>query len=134
MPISDKLLWLCSAQVLGNAGDEYTDDTVNFGVTTPAVNKGGQFGLNVLVTTTHATMDSGVYIWIIHGAATAPTTKHSAMFIPVASMTAGAWFFVPCGSVALLQYARALFNPVSENPTAGACSMWFGPPSPPGQD
>jgi len=123
----DYLHLLCEDQVLGNAGDEYTDDEVNFGVTTPAVNKSGNFGLHMVVKTAYTGLDSGCILWIAHGAATAPTTKHTGMFIPVASLTLGAHFFIPCGSTPLLQYARALFEVVSENATAGASDIWFGP-------
>lgn len=125
--LRDRKYQLCSEQVLGNAADEYTDDEVNFGVTTPAVNKSGNFGLHMVVTTAYTGLDSGANLWIVHGAATAPTTKHSAMFIPVASLTKGAHFFVPCGSTPLLQYARGLFDIVSEVATAGASTCWFGP-------
>ena len=127
MGMSDYKYALCDGQVLGNAADEYTDDEVNFGVTTPAVNMGGNFGLHMVVTTTYAGLDSGVILWTVHGASTAPTTKHTGMFIPVASLVAGAHFFVPCGNVPLLQYARGLFNIVSEVATAGASDIWFGP-------
>jgi len=130
MPIHDAKFRLCDAQVLGNAGDEYTDDEVNFGITTPAPNKSGKWGLHFVVTTAFTGLDSGANIWIIHGAATAPTTKHTAMFIPVASLVAGAHFFVEAGKgVDILQYVRGLFDVVSENATAGAGDMWFGPDS-----
>lgn len=127
MGMYDYKLLLCAAQVLGNAADEYTDDEANFGIVTPAVNMGGNFGLHMTVTTTFTGLDSGAIIWTAHGASTAPTTKHTGMFIPVASLVAGAHFFVPCGNVPLLQYARGLFDIVSEVATAGAATMWFGP-------
>jgi hypothetical protein len=126
MGMRDYKFQLCDAQVLGNAGDEYTDDEVNFGVTTPAVNMLGDFGLHMVVTTTYATLTSGAVLWIVHGASSTPTTLHTGMFIPVASLTKGAHFFVPCGNVPLLQYARGLFDVVSENATAGASTCWFG--------
>jgi hypothetical protein len=130
----DKLLLLCTAQVLGNAGSEYTDDPgeINFGVTTPAPNKSGQFGLHVVVTTTFATLTSGAIIWIVDGASTAPTGKHTGAFFSAAQLVAGKHYFIPCSNRALLQYARGYFEVVSENATAGACTMYFGPPAPPG--
>ena len=134
MPMYDYKYLLCSAQAMGNAGSEYTDDQVNFGVTTPAPNKGGQFGLHAVVTTVFATLTSGCILWIAHGASESPTTKHTGMFIAAADLTAGSHFYVPCGSVPLLQYARGYFEVVSENATGGAMTIWFGPPSPPGQD
>lgn len=127
MPLFDDLFTLCEEQVLGNAADEYTDDEINFGIASPGVNKGGNFGLHMVVTTTFTGLDSGAILWIAHGAATAPTTKHTGMFIPVASLTAGKHFFIPCGSTPLLQYARGLFDIVSEVATAGAATCWFGP-------
>lgn len=127
MGMYDEHFELCDEQVLGNAADEYTDDEVNFGIVTPAPNAGGQFGLHLVVTTTFTGLDSGVNVWAVHGAATAPTTKHTGMFIPVASLVAGAHFFIPIGSTPMLQYARGLFDIVSEVATAGAATMYFGP-------
>ena len=127
MPLYDYLELLCTEQVLGNAGDEYTTDTVNLGFAKPYLNRSGNFGLHMVVTTAYTGLDSGVYLWIVHGAATAPTTKHTAMFIAVADLTLAAYFFVPCGSTPVLQYVRGLFNVVSENATAGASTCWFGP-------
>jgi hypothetical protein len=117
---------LCEAQVLGNAADEYTDDDINFGMAGPGVNMGGQFGLHMVVTTTFTGLDSGAIIWTVHSASATPTTKHTGMYIPVASLVAGAHFFVPCGNIKLLQYARGLFDIISEVATAGAATMWFG--------
>ena len=130
MPLSDNLLWLCDAQVLGNSGSEYTDDDINFGYAAPGINKGGQFGLHMLITVTYTGLDEGCILWIIHAATSTPTVKHSGMFIPVASMVVGNHFYVPCGSIPLLQYARAYFEVVSENATAGASDLYFGPPGP----
>ena len=131
MPMYDYLHLLHSDAVIGQAADEYSASEINFGVTTPAPNKSGLFGLHIIVTTTFAGCASGVTFWICHGSATTPTTKHTGMFIPVASLVAGAHFYVPCGNIALLQYARALFDE-SEVSTAGKVTMFFGPPAPPG--
>lgn len=127
MPMHDYKLLIADAQVLGNAADEYSDDEVNFGMAAPGVNKSGNFGLHMVVTTTFAGLDSGAILWIIHGAASSPTTKHTGMFIAAADLTAGKHFFVPCGSTPLLQYARGLFDIVSEVASAGAADLWFGP-------
>lgn len=127
MGLSDYLLRLCTAQVLGDAADEYTTDEVDFGEATPDVNSSGNFGLHMVVTTTYTGLDSGAIMWTVHGAATAPTTKHTGMFIPVADLVAGAHFFIPVGSTPVLQYARGLFNIVSEVATAGASTCYFGP-------
>lgn len=127
MPMSDKLMWLHDDADLGHAADEYSTDEVDFGVASPGVNKSGNFGLHMVVTEAFTDLDSGAILWIVHGAATAPTTKLTGMFIPVASLTLGAHFFVPCGSVAMLRYARALFDIVSESATLGEASLWFGP-------
>ena len=127
MPINDYYLRLATEQVLGNAADEYTTDEVDFGVTNPNVNLSGNFGMHMVVTTAYTGLASGANLDIVHGAATAPTTVHSSMFIPVADLVAGAHFFVPCGSIPLLRYARGLFDIVSEVATAGASTIWFGP-------
>lgn len=127
MPMYDYKYLLTEAQAMGNAGSEYTTDEINFGVTTPNVNANGEFGLHMVVTTTYTDLDSGCIIWTTHGASTSPTTKHSGMFIPVASLVAGAKFFVPLGSIDLLQYARGYFEVVSESATLGNSTFWFGP-------
>lgn len=127
MPMYDYHMLLCSEQVLGNAADEYTDDEVYFGMTTPDLTGSGNFGIHMVVTTTFTGLDSGVNLWIVHGAATTPTTKHTAMFIPVSELVAGAHFFVAAGNRQLLAYARGLFDIVSEVATAGAATIWFGP-------
>jgi hypothetical protein len=123
----DDLFELCVEQVLGNAGSEYTDDEVNFGITTPNVSAMNNFGLHLIVTTTFATLTSGAIMWIAHGAATSPTTKHTGMFIAAADLVAGSHFFIPCGNVPVLQYARGYFEVVSENATAGKATCYFGP-------
>ena len=125
-PMYDFKNLICSAQVLGNAGDEYTDDEVNFGFASPNVGRGGKFGLHVVVTTTFTGLDSGANIWIAHGTATAPTTKSVGRFFAVADLIAGKHYFIP-GPHSILQFARGLFDVVSENATAGAATMWFGP-------
>lgn len=129
MGMYDYKFLLCTAQVLGNAADEYTDDEVDFEITSPGINGNmlGNFGLHMVVTTTYTGLDSGAILWIAHGAATSPTTKHTGMFIPVADLVAGAHFFVPAGSIPLLRYARGLFDIVSEVATAGASTCFFGP-------
>jgi len=127
MPIQDYIFRLASAQVLGNAGDEYSDDEANLGIVPSGLESGGKFGLHAVVTTAFTGLDSGVILWIMEAATTAPTVKHTGMFIPVAELTLGAHFFVPCGSRPVEQYARALFDVVSENATAGAMDLWFGP-------
>jgi hypothetical protein len=126
MPMYDNLLLLHEDAIIGQAADEYTAAEQNFGVTTPAPNLSGNFGMHIVVTTTFTGSASGVIMWIVHGAATTPTTKHTGMFIPVASLVAGAHFFVPCGSIPLLQYARGLYDE-EEVSTAGKMTIWFGP-------
>jgi hypothetical protein len=126
MPTYDYKYLLHNDADLGHSGDEYSTNEVNFGVTTPNVNAGGKFGLHLVVTEAFTDLTEGVILWICHGASTAPTTKLSGMFIPVADLTLGAHFFIPCGSIPLLQYARALFDVVSTNATLGEGTMWFG--------
>lgn len=126
MPMYDYKYLLHDDKIIGQAADEYSTNEVDFGVATPNVNAKGDFGLHVVVTTLFAGCASGVTFWIIHGAATAPTTKHTGMFVPVAEMVAGANFFIPCGSVELLQFARMLFDE-AEVSTAGKLTAFFGP-------
>lgn len=129
MPMYDYKLLLCDAQVLGNAADEYTDDEANFGMTTPGLVQASGMGLHLVVTTAFTGLDSGAILWLCHGAASSPTTKHTGMFIPVASLVKGAHFFIPMGSTPVLQYARGLFDIVNEVATAGAATCWIGPKS-----
>lgn len=127
MGMYDYKYLICSAQAFGNAGSEYSDDELNFGIVTSGLNVGGQGGLHMVVTTAYTDLDSGCILWTVHGAATTPTTKHTGMFIAVADLVAGAHFFVPWGSTPLLQYARAYFEVVSENATLGNSTCYFGP-------
>ena len=126
MPLYDYKFLLCEEQVLGNAADEYTDDEVNFGVANPNVGRGGKFGLHIVITTTFTGLASGAIVWICHGAATAPTTKSVGRFFAASQLTAGKHYFI-AGPKTLLQYARGLFDIVSEVATAGAATMWMGP-------
>ena len=127
MPKYDYLFLLHDDTDIGHAADEYSTNEVDFGMTNPDINKSGNFGLHMIVTEAFTDLDSGANLWIVHGAATSPTTKHTGMFIPVANLTLGAHFFVPCGSIPLLRYARALFDIVSESATLGEVTMYFGP-------
>ena len=128
MPLYDYIFLLHSDTEIGQAADEYSTDEVDFEITTPAVNRKQDFGLHMIVTTDFTGLDSGVNLWITHGAATSPTTKHSCMFIPVASLVAGAHFYIAAGEgVDILRYARAYFDIVSEVATAGKVTMYFGP-------
>jgi hypothetical protein len=126
MPLSDARLWISDAQAMTGLGDTYSSDEINFGIAKPKVGFGNKFGLHVIVTTAFTALTEGAIVWIIHGAATAPTAKHTGMFIPVSALTAGKHFFIPCGSYPVLQYVRALFDCVSTSVTAGAFSAWFG--------
>lgn len=126
MPMYDYKYLLHDDADLGHSGDEYTTNEVNFGVTTPAVNMGGKFGIHLVVTEAFTDLTEGAIVWICHGAATSPTTKHTGMFIPVASLTLGAHFFIPAGNIPLLQYSRGFFDVVSTNATLGEGTMWFG--------
>jgi len=126
MPMYDYKYLLHDDADIGHAADEYSENEVDFEQTTPNVNAGGEFGLHMVVTEAFTDLDSGAILWIVHGAATSPTTKHSGMFIPVANLTLGAHFYVPMGSIPCLRYARALFDIVSESATLGEVTMWFG--------
>lgn len=124
MPIRDYKFALNSAQAMKDAS--YSTDEVNFGVTNPNVGRGGKFGLHVLVTTTYTDLTEGGIIWIVHGAATTPTTKHIGRFFAAADLVAGKHYYIP-GGHSLLQYARALFSKVTTDATLGNLTMWFGP-------
>jgi hypothetical protein len=130
MGMSDYLLWLHGAPALGVAigqsGSEYSADEVDFEITTPGVEKSGNFGLHIQVTVSFTGMVSGEF-WIVTGAATAPTTGLSGRRFLLAQLTAGKHYFVPCAPGGLLRYARAYYEVVSTNPTAGLVCLYFGP-------
>ena len=134
MPLNDAKLRLCAAQVLGNAADEMCTDTLNTGITVPGLEKlSPAWGLHGIVTTTFTGLAEGCFLSIIHSATdnlSAASVEHTKMFIPVASLVAGAHFFVPIGKgVPLLQYVGGTFDIVTNVATAGAMTCWFGPDS-----
>lgn len=131
MGMSDYLLWLHSkataaGTAIGQSGDEYSEDEVDFELTTPGIEKSGNFGLHIQVQTSFETMVDCI-VWIVTGAATAPTTKVIGRSFVLADLVAGKHYFIPCPRGAMLRYARALWDVVTTNPTAGKVSMWFGP-------
>lgn len=131
MPIYDYLFLLQSDTA--NTVDAVTTNEINFGVTNPGVNKSGMFGMHVIVTTTFGSLTEGVIWWILQGATTGLTTsstKHTGMFIPVAQMVKGAHFFIPMGSVPMLQFACGLFDAVSTSANAGKTTVYFGDAEP----
>jgi hypothetical protein len=131
MGMSDYLLWLHSkattaGTVIGQSGDEYSEDEVDFEIAAPGVEKSGNFGLHIVVQEDFATMvDNNV--WIVTGAATAPTTKLIGRYFVLADLVAGKHYLIPCPPGGMLRYARALWDVVETNPTAGKVSMYFGP-------
>lgn len=130
MGMSDYLLWIHGAPSLGVAigrsGSEYSADEIDFEITSPGVCKSGNFGLHIWITVSFATMVSGEF-WIVTGASTSPTTGLIGRRFVLAQLTAGKHYFVPCPRGGLLRYARAYYEVVSTNPTAGLICMAFGP-------
>lgn len=130
MGMYDYLELLGEAQVVGDAADEYSTNEVDLGFAAPVpgINRGNKFGLHAVVTAAFTGLDSGVYIWIVHGAATSPTTKHTCAYFSAAELTLGKKIFIPCAQgTDILRYARGLFDIVSETATAGALTWYFGP-------
>ncbi len=126
MPMYDYKFLLDEAVDQCAAASTYTTAEINFGVANPNVAAHQEFGAHVVITTTYTNLESGVNVWVAHGAATAPTTKLCARTLPVADMVAGAHFFIPIPPTNL-QYMRLKFVPVSETSTNGACTTWLGP-------
>lgn len=126
MPIYDYKYLLTEAEAFTTAA--YTTDVtdIKFPVASPNWGRNEKFGLHIVVTTTFATLTSGVIIWLMQGAATSPTTKATGRFFSAAQLTAGKHYFIP-GPATLLQFVRAYFDPVSEAATAGALTAWLGP-------
>ena len=130
MPIKDYEFQILDAQALGNGGDEYAytskGNVINFGVTTPRVEKGMKFGLHVVLTTAYAGTMTTCEMWIVTGANATPTTKVIGRYFAVADLTLGRHIFIPCPPGDLLQYA-SMWLDVTGTPDAGAMTAWFGP-------
>lgn len=125
MPIRDYKYILSDSQAMTTAA--YSTDEANFGFANPFYGRGGKFGLHVLVVSASFTgADSGVRIWIVSGAATAPTTQREGRKFTAAQLTLGKHYFIP-GGLGLLQYARGYWEPVSEAGATGSIAWWFGP-------
>jgi len=130
MPVYDYQFLLQSDTA--NTSEAVTTNEINFGVTSPGVNKSGAFGMHVIVTTTFTTSTS-VTFWILQGAATGLTTsstKHTGMDVPLAQLVKGAHFFVPMGSVPMLQFACGMFTPNGGSAGAGKTTIYFGDAEP----
>ena len=128
MPMYDYKFLLDEAVDQCAAASTYTTAEINFGVANPNVGANQNFGAHVVITTAYTNLESGVDAWVVHGAATTPTTKLCCRRLPVASMTAGAHFYIPIPPTNL-QYMRMQFVPVSETSSNGACTTWLGPPT-----
>ena len=129
MPQYDYKYLLASA--LAITTEVVMTNEIDFGFATPAPNIGGKFGLHVVITTTFTGAASGVYFWILHGAATGLTTsslKHTGMFVLTgATLINGLHYFIPCGPYPpLLEFVGAKVTPVSEALATGALTAWFG--------
>ena len=113
-----------------NTTDAVGTNTINFGNAEPGVNKSGDFGLHVIVTTAFTGLDEGVNMGVVHSAADDISTSsevHTSMFIPVDEMVAGAHFFLPLCSRTLLQYVGTLFDAVTTAASAGKTTQYLGP-------
>ena len=126
MPMYDYKFLLDEATDQCAAASTYTTAEINFGVANPNCAAQQEFGAHVVITTTYTDLTEGVNVWVMHGAATTPTTKLIARTLAVADMVAGAHFFIPMPPTNL-QYVRLKFVPVSTTSTNGACTTWLGP-------
>jgi hypothetical protein len=128
MPIYDYLFLVQSDTA--NTVDAVGTNFMNFGNAAPGVNKHGQWGLHIIVTTAFGNLTEGANFSIIHSAADDLTTAsevHTSMFVPVDELTAGKHIFLPACSRPLLQYVGVLFDAVSTAANAGKTTMYFGP-------
>ena len=131
MPVYDYLYLLQSDTA--NTSDAITTYAVDFGVTAPAVQAGGKFGLHVVVTTAFTSLTEGVNLTVIHSASDDLSTsseKHTSMFVPVAEMTLGAHFFIPLGSRPLKRYVGGLWDVVSTSGATGKTTWYLGDAEP----
>lgn len=125
MPIYDYKYLLCEQANIKDG--QYTTNQKDFGYPNPNLGATGKFGLHVLVTTAVAGATEGIIIWVFHGAAENPTTKHVGRFFTLASLTAGKHYFIPIPKT-VNQYVRAGVAKVGANDvTTGNFTMWLGP-------
>lgn len=134
MPITDYYNWLHGKATptvgvdIGHSGSEYSEDQIDTERTYPGIGKAGpEVGLHMLVNEVFNTLTSAD-VSIAHGAAADPTTLLVTRNILLASLTAGAHFFIaiPPG-VNLLRYVRGYFAVNGSNPSTGQVCMWLGP-------
>ena len=126
MPIRDYKLGLNAITGQTMVDGNYSTDESYFGYADPNVGRGGKFGLHIVVITTYETLTSGGEIWVVHSTGGTSTERHMGRWFAVASLTAGKHYFLPCGH-SLKAYARAKFVKTTEDASAGALTLWFGP-------
>jgi hypothetical protein len=131
MGMSDYKLWLHGKATptvgvdIGHAADEYSEDEVDFGVTNPNVGAGGKCGLHFVINESFNANLTSAQVWIVHGAATAPTTLLIGRYFLLAELVKGKHYFIPMPPTNL-QFVRAYFD-LTGVPTAGQVCMWLGP-------
>lgn len=116
--------------------DVMMTNEIDFGLTYPGVNKGGKFGMHVILTSTFTSLASGAIFWIMSSATSAIAStnyaaKHSGMYVPVADLVIGTHFFIPMGSGKMYQYNAGLFDAVTGSAVNGAFTAYFGDAEPP---
>lgn len=127
MPLRDYKFLLDSDHAAGVNGNTNSTNEINFGYTAPNVGAGNKFGAHIVITQAYTAMNSGMSIRIVHGAATAPTTKLAERWLSQTQLKVlGAHYFIPCPPGSLLQFARLQHIPTSENGTLGYITAWFG--------
>jgi hypothetical protein len=105
---------------------EYTTNEVDFGIATPNLGATGRFGLHGVVTTVLAGATEGVYVWVVHGAATAPTGELVGRYFALATLAAGYHFYIPIPRT-VLEFVRAKIEKHTSDVTTGNFTMWLGP-------
>jgi len=137
MPQSDYKLWIFGKAVptvgvdLCHSAAEYSytaEDLVDFGYTDPHVERGGKFGLHVIINETFTTGSSlaSLLISIVTGTTSSPTTKLTGRTFLIADLVAGKHYYIPCAGK-VQRYLAAYAEPNTGTATAGQVCMWFGP-------
>lgn len=128
MPINDYKLRLDTDHKAAANGNTNSQAEVNFGLTTPGAEKGHKLAAHVMITQAYTAINSGMNLWVVTGAATAPTGKLVGRFLSKTQLgVLGAHYVIPIPPGSLLQYARLNHRCVSENATLGKMTTWFGP-------
>jgi len=115
-------------QAVCNAGDEWSDDNLDHGATDRRMSVSGELALRMIVTEAFTDMASGMRVVLKDDAVntfnsgTLKEHTSSPVLLP-AQLTLGAEFNFPLSDLALQQYSKVYYVPISQNATAGKVTV-----------